>query len=116
MSGCQLQRELRNAAAARDVHKEALDLAQQGLTQLEDALAKEQAIHQEAGCTSFCADATSFGIAPFVSSLKGNCYWGLVGVDWCPPMKGVDVRCLDANSGGPAGGRCGGCCQAQGSC
>ena len=47
MSGCQLQRELRNAAAARDVHKEALDLAQQGLTQLEDALAKEQAIHQD---------------------------------------------------------------------
>ena len=42
-----MQRELRDAAAARDAHKETLDLAQQGLTQLEDALAKEQAIHQD---------------------------------------------------------------------
>ena len=40
-----VQHELRDAAAARDAHKGALDLAQQGLAELENALAKEQAAH-----------------------------------------------------------------------
>ena len=42
-----MQREVRDAAATHNAHMEALDLAQQGLTQLEDALAKEQALHQD---------------------------------------------------------------------
>ncbi len=91
-----MQRELRDAAAARDAHKEALDLAQQGLTQLEDALAKEQAIHQDSCARwvhSFCADATSFGIARLIIT-EGQLLLGLVGVDWCPPMKGVDEGAL----------------------
>ncbi len=42
-----MQAELRDATAARDAHREALDLAQQGLADLESALAKEQAAREE---------------------------------------------------------------------
>jgi len=42
-----MQGELREATAARDAHREALDLAQQGLADLEAALAKEQAAREE---------------------------------------------------------------------
>lgn len=41
------QAELRSATAARDAHKEALDLAQRGLADLEAALAREQTDAEE---------------------------------------------------------------------
>ena len=47
MGQIKMQGELRDATAARDAHREALDLAQQGLADLEAALAKEQAAREE---------------------------------------------------------------------
>ena len=41
------QGELRSATAARDAHKEALELAQRGLADLEAALAREQTDAEE---------------------------------------------------------------------
>ena len=47
MGQIKMQAELRDATAARDAHRDALDLAQQGLADLEAALAKEQAAREE---------------------------------------------------------------------
>ncbi len=75
----QWQGELRNTTATRDAHKQALDLAQRGLADLEAALAREQTAAEESArkvpiiASLHCCDSGMHNIlAPALSHLTLN--------------------------------------------